>query len=225
MNFQTNSGDTDTYADRVSRQVAGLESLHKMAGILLSERVPEAGNVLVLGAGGGLELRAFIAQSANWGFVGVDPSTEMLMQAQNTLGSDANRVTFIEGYIEAAPKGPYDGATCLLTLHFLSRKERLRAVREVFRRLRPGAPFIVAQHSFPQNDGKPDLWLQRYGAYLGRSGFDAQKVNANIKTMKSRLPVLSPDDDVKVLEEAGFRDIQLFYTAFTFRGWVAYKPA
>ena len=38
------------------RQVPGFASLHRMVTMLLAERVPANGRVLVLGAGGGLEL-------------------------------------------------------------------------------------------------------------------------------------------------------------------------
>jgi len=40
----------------------------------------------------------------------------------------------------SAPDGPFDAAACLLTLHFLAQDERRQTVREVYRRLIPGAP-------------------------------------------------------------------------------------
>jgi hypothetical protein len=45
-------------AEGPRRFVPGIESLHRMTGILLAERVPSDAAVLVLGAGGGLELKA-----------------------------------------------------------------------------------------------------------------------------------------------------------------------
>ena len=117
------------------------------------------GRLLVLGAGGGLELKALAETRPGWRLDGVDPSADMLRQASAPLGELAPRATLHQGYIEDAPEGPFDGATCLLTLHFLPAAERLRTVREVARRLRPGAPFIVAHHSFPLE--RRDAWLAR----------------------------------------------------------------
>jgi tRNA (cmo5U34)-methyltransferase len=34
--------------------------------------------------------------------------------------------------------------------------------------------------------------------------------------------MLSPEADAAILLEAGFLDVTGFYTAFTWRGWVAY---
>ena len=57
-----------------------------MAAILLGERVPEDARVLVLGAGGGLELEALAECHSGWRFDGVDPAREMLNLAKTVLG-------------------------------------------------------------------------------------------------------------------------------------------
>lgn len=221
MRGATHPGEAASYAARVARHVPGLHDLHRMAAILLAEHVPEKGRVLVLGAGGGLELRAFAQAHPGWRFDGVDPSPEMIAQARDILGKDAARVTLHQGYIEDAPEGPFDGATCLLTLHFLPGEERLRTLRQLHHRLRPGAPFVMVHHSFPLDSGQQDLWLRRNAAWLIAGGAPEAQAMAGIAAMEERLPVLPPKEEVELLEAAGFRDIQLFYTAFTFKGWVA----
>lgn len=210
------------YSEGPVRMVPGFLALQQMAAILLAEAVPEQGQVLVLGAGGGLELKAFAERHAGWHFVGVDPSAEMLKLASATLGPLASRVELHEGYIDNAPAGPFDGATCLLTLHFLTAQERLHALKELRRRLKPGAPLVVAHHSFPQDEGENARWLRRYAAF---AGVPEANVKNTIDTMSSRLPLLAPEQDVALLREAGFDRVELFYTAFTFRGWVACNPA
>jgi len=216
-------GAAEGYTKRVVGQVPGLRDLHRMSGLLLAERVPTDGRVLVLGAGGGLELRAFAEMSASWRFDGVDPSPEMLAQARGTLGDQVNRVTFLEGTIDDAPEGPFDGATCLLTLHFLPYKQRLQTVRAVHRRLRPGAPFVVAHHSFPTTGEEQDLWLRRNAAFLVSAGIPVSRAEKSIEAIKARLPALSPEEDEALLRAAGFVDLQMFYAAFTFKGWVGYR--
>nr|WP_163502660.1 class I SAM-dependent methyltransferase [Halomonas socia] len=223
MSNATNPGNVATYAERVARHVPGLEDLHRMAGILLAERVPTSGRVLVLGAGGGLELRAFADYQPGWRFDGVDPSSAMLAQARLALGDKASCVTLHEGYIDDAPEGPFDGATCLLTLHFLAREERLRTLRELHQRLRPGAPFVVAHHSFSQDGPQRDLWLRRNADLLVFKGVPMEQAEQGIMTMKERLPALSPEEDEALFLEAGFGEIQLFYAGFTFKGWVCYR--
>lgn len=211
------------YTARTEQLVPGLHHLHKMTGLLLAERAPGDARVLVLGAGGGMELKALAEMQPEWRFHGVDPSAEMLKLAKVNLDSLASRITFQEGYIDAAPEGPFDAATCLLTLHFLPHEERLRTLRSIQRRLKPGAPFVAAHHSFPNLDGEADKWLKRYAAFASLSGVPAFQSENSIRTMKERLPVLSPEQDEALLREAGFSNIELFYAGLTFKGWVGYK--
>lgn len=211
------------YAEGPARLVPGFHDLQRMAALLLAERAKNDARVLILGAGGGLELKAFADWHPQWRFDGVDPSLEMLERAKRTLGPLASRVGLHEGYIESAPDGPFDGATCLLTLHFVPRNERLRTLAEVHRRLRPGAPFVVAHHSFPQAENEKALWLDRYAAFAVASGVPAEKARNAVAAIGDRLPILSPEEDEAVMREAGFSDVGLFYAGFTFRGWVAYR--
>jgi tRNA (cmo5U34)-methyltransferase len=210
------------YGEGPRRFVPGIDDLHRMTAILLAERAPEHARVLVLGAGGGLELRSLAQAHPGWTFVGVDPAAAMLEEARRVLGPDAARVDFCEGYIDTAPEGPFDAATCLLTLHFLSIEERTRTVRELHRRLRPGAPFVAAHSSFPQENGARAHWLSRYGAFALASGADPEQVAKMCATVDAHVPMLDPQQDEAILRAAGFAEVALFYAAFTWRRWVAY---
>ena len=219
----SNPGEVASYADRVARQVPGLRDLHRMVGLLLAERAPTDGRILVLGAGGGLELKALAEMQPGWRFDGVDPAPLMLEQARAMLGNLTAHVTFQEGYIDDAPEGPFDGATCLLTLHFLEKEERRRTLAEIRRRLKPDAPVVIVHHSFPNDEAGKDKWLARNAAMIGAAGVTESEARDRIRVMKERLPVLSPEEDVAVLQQAGFSGVELFYAAFTFKGWVGYR--
>lgn len=207
------------YAEGPPRLVPGLAGLHRMTSLLLSERVPANGRVLVLGAGGGLEIKALADDHADWTFDGVDPSAEMLRTAAQIVEPHAARVRLHKGYIDAAPEGPFDGAVCLLTLHFVSRDQRLGTLHQIRQRLVPGAPFAVAHISFPQAEPERSLWIGRHVAFGGTT---PENVEAAKQAIATRLSVLSPEEDEAMLRDASFSGVSLFYAGLSFRGWVAY---
>lgn len=215
-------GAVAAYAENVERFLPGFDALHRMTGVLLAEKAPEDAQVLVLGAGGGLELRALAEAYPRWRFVGVDPAAEMLRLAERTLGALMNRVTLVEGYIEDAPAGPFDAAACLLTLHFLAPTNRERTVREIHKRLRAGAPFVAAHGSFPQETDERALWLDRYADYAIASGADPEIATGARDAIKASQIMLSPEEDARILKDGGFSDAALFYAAFTWRGWIGH---
>jgi tRNA (cmo5U34)-methyltransferase len=210
------------YAEGPPRQVPGFASLHRMVSLLLAERVPTDGRVLVLGAGGGLELRALADAHAGWTFDGVDPSAEMLELARHAAGPHIGRMALHHGYVDAAPPGPFDGATSLLTFHFIPREDRLDTLRQLRRRLRPGAPLLVVHISFPQTEPERSAWIARHVAYGAADGTDPAQMEAARQAIGTRLSILAPEEEEAMLRAAGFAGVSLFYAGLSFRGWLAY---
>jgi tRNA (cmo5U34)-methyltransferase len=210
------------YAENAIRRVPGLNDLHRMASLLLAESTPPDGRVLVVGAGGGMELKFFAQSYPGWQLDGVDPSAEMLSLAKTALGSLASRVQLHQGYVEAAPKGPFDAASCLLTLHFTTEAERYRTLCEIHARLKPGGVFVAMHYSISQNRAERDLWLSRCAAFAISSGVDPEQARTAAAAIGHQLPILAPDQDEALMQKAGFSDISIFYVGLAFRGWVAH---
>lgn len=210
------------YAENAIRRVPGLHDIHRMAALLLAERAPANGHVLVVGAGGGMELNVFARLFPNWTFDGVDPSAEMLDMARTNLGSLMSRVQLHHGFIDAAPMGPFDAASCLLTLHFTNEAERYRTLCEVHTRLKPGGALVAVHYSISQHSAERNLWLSRCAEFAVLSGIAAEQAKASAVAIGKQLPILSPAQDEALMRKAGFSNISTFYIGLGFRGWVAY---
>ncbi len=202
--------------------VPAYDDLHRMAAVLLAEHMAAGdigGDVLVLGAGGGNELCALATAQPVWRFVGVDPSPEMLDLARSKITAFTDRITLIEGKIDAAPLGPFDGATCLLTLHFLPKPERLATLQALRSRLKLGAALVVAHHSIPRDAF--GIWLPRFADFAALNGVTGPGLAKGARALGETLPILSPQEDMDLLQAAGFGEVTQFFHAFTFRGFMA----
>lgn len=215
----SNPAAVASYAENVPRKVPGMSDLHRMAMLLLAEQAPPDGHILVIGAGGGLETRALLAAQPHWRVTGVDPSPAMLALARDMLVPFEGRVGLLEGTVEDVPGGPFDGAACLLTLHHIEGMKRLGTLQEIRRRLKPGARLVIAGHSAPPSD--PVRWLARSVAFSQHGDANWEQAVATGKVMAEQLDLLTPDEEEEMLYAAGFKDVELFYAAFSFRGWVA----
>ena len=196
----------------------------QMIGVLLGERMPDNGQLLVIGAGGGLETRYLAGVEPGWRFVGVDPAKAMLDLARAVAGPVAgNRVALIEGTILDAPSGPFDAATCILVLGLIADDgSKLATLLEAHRRLKPEAPFILVDQCIDRSAPDVERRLARYASYALRSGIDANVVagaKAAVGTLESMVPAWRNEE---LLREAGFHDSEVFYVGMAWRGWVAY---
>lgn len=222
INHFSNPHAVAHYAEGPPRLVPGFADMQRMARALLAESAPHDARVLVLGAGGGLELNVFADAEPGWSFDGVDPSAPMRALALDTIGAHAPRVTLHEGYVDAAPDGPFDAAACLLTMHFMPFEERARTVRAIHRRLCPGAPFVVAHMSAGEDDRERARWLARDEAFAVSAGVPPEEARRRREGLARQLPILSPRQDEALLRDGGFHDVELFYVAGVFRGWIGF---
>ncbi|MGH0028521.1 MAG: class I SAM-dependent methyltransferase [Myxococcota bacterium] len=195
----------------------------QMTGVLLSERAPADARVLVVGAGGGLETRALALAHPAFRFVGVDPAPQMLDLARKVIGPElGERVDLIEGTVDDAPRGPFDAATCVLVLGLLADDGTKSAtLREIHRRLRPGAPFVLVDQCLDRSAPDFECRLDRYAAYARASGVEAEIVDGAKTQLRSNPGLVPPERNTTLLEESGFRDAETFYVGMAWRGWLA----
>jgi len=202
----------------------GHAGMLQMAGVLLEERMPVHGSVLVVGAGGGLEVRYLAGVAPLWRFVGVDPAEAMLDLARATAGPIAgDRLELIEGTVSDAPAGPFDAATCILVLGLIADDgAKLALLENVRRRLKPQAPFILVDQCIDRGADDFEARLDRYAAYARLSGVDAETVTEARRAISALTSMVSATRNEQLLRDAGFNQTELFYLAMAWRGWVAY---
>lgn len=212
------------YAEGPGRFVPGYTIMQRMAAQLIAERIGGVGEVLVLGAGGGLELEAFASARPGWRFLAVDPSAEMLnaARARAAACNALDRVRWVEGLIFDAPVAPCDAATCLLTLHFVPDDGgKLATLRAIHERLKPGAPFVLVDLCMDKAALDYQRHVDRYQRFALDSGADADDVAETVIRVKTIINTVPAARDEELLAEAGFGDAGLFYAGLSWRGWVA----
>jgi len=214
-------------AEYRGRYAPGYEAMLRMTAQMLAEFAPRDGTILVLGAGGGLEIEALSKAFAEWRFLAVDPDRTMLDAARERTGACGaqSRVLWVDGVISDAPRDVVcHGATCLLTLHFVPDDgAKLDTLHEVRERLHPGAPLVLVDFSVDRTAADFERWLRRYYLFGLNSGLDAESMGDAVERIRSgELHMISPQRTQALLLEAGFSDPQLFYVAFGWRGWITY---
>ena len=133
----------------------------------------------------------------------------------------SDRVKWVQGLVENSPTGPFDAATAFLALNFLPEDERLATLREIHRRLKLGAPFLMITGCSNKKSARFEDDLRVYAAFARRNGAPADVVEQALRMQRESLHYLLPEREVALLIEAGFGDVRLFYTGLWVFGWIA----
>jgi tRNA (cmo5U34)-methyltransferase len=224
LDFDQNSTLTDNYGRGPRWFIPGYDASHAMAAVLLRDRIGEGGGILVIGAGGGIELSVFAREASGWTFAGVDPSVQMLSRARQKIDeADAtDRVSLVRGTAEDAPREAFDAATAFLALHFVPDDgARLRALREIHARLKDGAPFLMINGCADMQSSRFADDQRSYAAFARRNGAPEEMIDAAVRMQRESVHLLPPEREEALLAEAVFRDLHLFYVGMWVFGWIA----
>jgi len=222
--FDRNPALTANYERAPRLFIPAYDASHAMAAVLLKDHVCDGGHIMVVGAGGGVELSVFARECAGWKFTAIDPSHEMLklarMKAEST-GALA-RVSWVQGTVDDAPRERHDAATAFLSLSFIPDDgHRLQTLREIHSRLKPGAYFLMITHCTDKNAPRYEDDLRVYAAFARRSGATEEMIEAALRMQRETLHPVSREREEEMLADAGFYDIEIFYAGLMVCGWIA----
>jgi len=182
------------YEQTVKRVNAGYELLFTLTACFLRGLGRAQLDLLVVGAGGGMEIEQFLPGNPGWCITGLDPSEDMLRLAQAktaTLGV-AERVKLLRGTVDDLPPDDcFDAATCLFVLHFLPDAGKLALLQAIVRHLRPDAPLLLASGARGDDDGLLEDLLGAWQQYGELMGMPSERMAATIQQLTSQ-PMTSP---------------------------------
>lgn len=210
------------YAAMVRRVNVGYELIFDLSLAVLRGLGKPDLSVLIVGAGGGQELRTFAPANPGWHLTGVDPSAQMLAIARETaeqLGI-ADCVELLQGTVDdLSASARYDAATCIFVLQFLPDDgAKLDLLRAVAARLRPGMPLLLVDGIASHAEELVPAWRQ----YIEGQGMPPEQVTACLAQIMARENVaVSEERELALLDEAGFGPVTRFYTGLVINGWIA----
>jgi tRNA (cmo5U34)-methyltransferase len=138
------------YDTQAAISLAGYQAAYELGVSALTAQLDgqDAASLLYVGVGTGAELVPYTRFNVpGWRFTGVDPSEAMIAVARKRLEAEGllSRTHLHVGELRTLPASPpFDGAQMMGVLHHVEGEEaRLELLREVGRRLKPGAPLVL----------------------------------------------------------------------------------
>ncbi|BAZ14207.1 hypothetical protein NIES4071_60470 [Calothrix sp. NIES-4071] len=226
IDFDTNPTVPVREYDEIARiALPGYEAMHTMALSILKSQLPKTANLLIVGAGTGMEIVRYSQGNPEWHFMGIDPSANMLEIARKKIQSSniSEQVTLHQSYTNDLPSTPlYDAATSILVMHFIPDEDKLGFLQSIAQRLKQGAPFILVD-IFGEK-GTPEFertlsFMQSYWQEMGRTEENIQEM---MTTINKGVYTISEARVYELLQQAGFTNVTKFYTGIWVGGWVAY---
>ena len=155
------------YDSHIRKLIPGYELVHQHINAILSSHLPETARILIVGCGTGYELQYLLQQHPQWQFTAIDPSLNMLQQAEKNIQSVTGyeRVRFIQADTHQFAQQAklenlqFDAALAILVAHFVPVAEKPLFFQDIYQTLKPAA--ILLSYDLMQQTENIELrWMQ-----------------------------------------------------------------
>lgn len=153
--------------------------------------------------------------------LGVDIEPSMIAAAKR-LSSE--RPQYHCGDVREIELPRLEFACACYTLMFLPPSDRLEVLRRVYAALCPGGGFVLAEKVVREDPGHEARCRRQHHAFKRRQGLSDGEIAMKARSIEGMLIPLSERDNVALLEQAGFREIQLVCRSACFDAWLAVRP-
>ncbi|TFI51574.1 class I SAM-dependent methyltransferase [Mastigocladus laminosus UU774] len=228
IDFDKNPPVTSNEYDNMARKaLPGYDAMHTMVLSCLRSHLREKANLLIVGAGTGIELVKFAQGNQNWHMLGVDPSADMLSIAQQKIQQQnlSEQIKLFQGYTHDLPTHPlYDAATSILVMHFIPDDgSKLAFLQSIAQRLHSSAAFILVDVFGEKNTREFERTVSFIKQYWQEMKVPPEKIAGLLESLHTGVYPIPEARVLELLQQAGFGDVMRFYTGLWVGGWVAIK--
>ena len=217
---------SSVYDEKIRKVIPGYQVIHELVRYLLEDNLPSTAKVLIAGTGTGQEILAYSKNNPEWLLVGFDPTESMLSVAKQKVqnGSLEKRVKLIQGFIHDVDESGFDAATTILVMQFLpDNGAKQQYLNEISSRLKSSAKLILVDLEGDKESVEYKLFISAWKAHQLSTREDEQQVIEDFEHIDRDVQFVPQHRIETLLDKAEFSNIQKFYKAYLFGGYIATK--
>lgn len=225
--FSFNDKVANVFDDMVSRSVPYYEEMQRMACELAEDFAKPRTNLYDIGCSTATTMLALNENiDPTVKFIGVDNSAAMIAKAQEKIDQAGvkRQIELITGDLHQDIKLENASViTMLLTLQFARPLYRERIMRNIFEGLNEQGSLILIEKLTCKNTVFNRLYIDHYYDFKRRNGYSETEIAKKREALENVLIPYRLDENIELLENAGFRQIEVFFRWYNFCGIIAVK--
>ena len=227
QDFTFNDRVAEVFDDMLSRSIPHYRTVIEAMAQLLAARLPAGATVCDLGCSTGttlLEISRLLTGRA-YCFIGIDNAPAMLDKARRKAepAAASGRISFREDDITSCALPPAAAFLCNYTLQFLRPMARQAFVERLYAALPAGGVLILSEKTISHAGRLNRDFIDIYHGFKRRQGYSELEIAAKREALENVLVPFSAEENVAMLRQAGFAEIEIFFKWFNFLSIVALK--
>lgn len=225
--FRFDGSVANVFNDMVERSVPFYKEMQRMMGEIAADFAPPGTRLYDLGCSTGTTLLNMDQQlEPTVGFVGVDKSEDMLTLCDKHLTAAGVSRDYRLIQADLNQGIALDNAsvvTLCLTLQFIRPLYRTRLIKQIYDQLLPSGCLLLVEKVLGEDSIFNRLFIKYYYDYKKRNGYTDLSISQKREALENVLIPYKLDENLDMLAEVGFKNIEVFFKWHNFAGIVAVK--
>lgn len=222
-NWKFNKEVVDVFDSHVRKSVPMYDDFHKTIIDISEWFVEEGSNIYDIGTSRGEALRNIAKhhKSKQLNCIGIDESKDMIDKARE----DSDGIMFINADVTSNDVSLNNASfiTSILTMQFISQRKRKNLIKKIYDGLNDGGGFILVEKVIGNNARFDEMFIELYHDFKLEKGLSTEEVFAKSRAIRGAMKPNTNKENINILEEVGFKDVDIFFKWCNFVGYVCIK--
>ena len=224
-NWKFNKEITEIFDEHVRKSVPMYDNFHNTIGDLSEWFIEDNTNVYDIGTSTGEGLNNLVSHHKNKkvNYIGIDSSKDMINKAKENLKEHS--ITLINRDISDSDTEIHNASfiTSILTLQFIPQRKRKIVVDKAYKGLNKGGALVIVEKVIGNNARFDEMFIELYHDFKLTNGLTEEEVFAKSRAIRGVMSPNTVQENISMLEEAGFKDVDIFFKWCNFVGFIAIK--
>ncbi len=225
--FEFNNTVAGVFDDMVSRSVPFYEEMQRMVAEITGKHAQPGTRVYDLGCSTGTSLLLMdktVAEGIE--FVGIDDSEEMINKCREKISSyrlNRNIELAVADLTQEVPVENASVVAMVLVLQFIRPVARLEILKKIYEGTTKGGVFIIIEKILTEEKSFNREFIDYYYDYKRRNSYSELEISQKREALENVLIPYKSSENISLLKEAGFAEVEVFFKWYNFTGFIAKK--
>lgn len=223
--WEFNEHVTPVFDEHVRQNVPQYDEIHSMITNMSSWFVEKNTNIYDIGTSTGEVINNLQSKTDDSvSIIGIDTSETMVEKARIRFEKCKNVSIVCEDILNNKFKLSNSSYTVsMLTMQFISPQDRQEVINKIYEGLNRGGAFILVEKIVGSNARFNDIWTNIYHDMKLSNGLTETEVYNKSRAIRGVLKPFTIEENIEILDNAGFKDVEVFFKWGNFAGFLAIK--
>jgi tRNA (cmo5U34)-methyltransferase len=222
--FTFNEDVANVFDDMLNRSIPFYIDNLKLNAKILSKYIKDGDKIYDIGSST-LNFLLYFEQNFNIKakLIGIDSSKPMIIKAKSKIKAYNSNINLIFGDIENITIEKSQAIISNYTLQFIAKDKRSKVIDKIFNSLNKNGIFLISEKVISNNQKLNTSLIEIYHNYKQENGYSTTQIEKKKEALENILVPLSLDENISMLKNAGFKEVEVLFKWANFSTFLAIK--